>query len=38
VQAVLKGANLVDIDAVKGQIADGRTDVLQGLTGNFVWV
>lgn len=35
--AVLKDANLVDIDAVKGQVQSSKTDVVSGLTGTFVW-
>lgn len=38
VEAVLKGANLVDITAIKAQIASSKADVLQGLTGSFTWV
>lgn len=37
VSAVLKDANLVDIDQVKGQVGDSKTQVVQGLTGEFKW-
>ena len=37
VSAVLKDANLVDIDDVKGMVMSSKDDVLSGLTGNFTW-
>ncbi len=37
VSAVLKDANLVDIDDVKSMVLKSQGDVLSGLTGNFTW-
>jgi hypothetical protein len=34
---VLKDANLVDINDIKGTVAKSKDQVLSGLTGNFTW-
>jgi hypothetical protein len=37
ITAVLKDANLVDIEAIKDQISESKSSVVAGLTGNFAW-
>lgn len=35
--AVLKDANLVDIAQIRGMVEDSKSQVVQGLTGDFTW-
>jgi uncharacterized protein (DUF2164 family) len=37
VSVVLKDANLVDIEQIRGTVEASKGDVVQGLTGQFTW-
>lgn len=37
VSVVLKNAGIVDIDQVRGQVEDSKSQVVSGLTGTFKW-
>jgi hypothetical protein len=37
IKAVLKSANLVDVDGLMGQVTAGQEEVLQGMAGNFTF-